>query len=112
MADPVRIFISHSSDDSALATALADRLKALPDVAVDVDVSGLVVGQPWQRQLHEWMARCGAAIVLLTPAVLARPQWVLKEAIILGWRLDLDPTFHLYFAYAPGTTAADFTAKG
>lgn len=44
------------------------------------------------------VARCRAGVVLLTPAVLARPKWVLKEAIILGWRQDLEPRFSLYFA--------------
>ncbi|MET0209613.1 MAG: hypothetical protein ABW220_11280, partial [Burkholderiaceae bacterium] len=71
-------------------------------------------GQPWQRQLHEWMARCGAGLVLLTPAVLQRPKWVLKEAIILGWRLDIElpREFKLYFVLAPGTTRDDFAKVG
>jgi hypothetical protein len=108
----VRIFISHSSDDATLADALAVRLGQLPHVQVLIDTSGLEVGRPWQRQLHEWMARCGAGIVLLTPAVLARPKWVLKEAIILGWRLDLEPKFSLLFAVSPHVTRDQFTAVG
>jgi hypothetical protein len=107
MTQPLRIFVSHSSDDAALAKAVADKLKTIPGMTVDIDLSGLDVGSPWQRQLHEWMARCGAGLVLLTPAVLQRPKWVLKEAIILGWRLDLERDFKLYFVLAPGVKRED-----
>ena len=112
MSDPLRIFISHSSEDFVLARALADRLLQLPDIRVLVDVSGLEAGRPWRRQLHEWMARCGAGLVLLTPAVLRRPEWVLKECIILGWRLDLEPKFSLFFTLAPGVTREQFDKCG
>ena len=77
-----------------------------------VDVSGLEVGKPWRRQLHEWMARCGAGLVLLTPSVLKRPEWVLKESIILGWRLDLELKFSLFFALSPGVTREQFDKCG
>lgn len=112
MANPLRIFISHSSDNSALAKAVSERLLRPPQLKVLVDLSGLEAGKPWRRQLHEWMARCGAGLVLLTPAVLARPEWVLKECIILGWRLDLEPTFSLFFALAPGVTRDQFDRSG
>ena len=112
MGGPVRIFISHSSDDAALADALATRLGQFPNLQVLIDKSGLDPGKPWRRQLHEWMARCGAGVVLLTPAVLARPQWVLKEAIILGWRLDLERQFSLFFALAPNVTREQFSSAG
>ena len=112
MAVPLRIFVSHSSDDAQLAQAVADGLKHIPGLAVDIDQSGLEEGKPWRRQLHEWMARCGAGVVLLTPAVLQRPKWVLKEAIILGWRLDLERDFSLHFVFAPGVTRADFEKCG
>lgn len=112
MPAPIRIFVSHSSDDAALAQAVADGLKKMPGLAVDIDLSGLEAGKPWRRQLHEWMARCGAGIVLLTPAVLQRPKWVLKEAVILGWRLDLERTFSLFFVFAPGVTREDFEKIG
>jgi hypothetical protein len=112
MPNPLRILISHSSDDSALAKAVSERLPQPPHSNVLVDLSGLEAGKPWRRQLHEWMARCGAGLVLLTPAVLARPEWVLKECIILGWRLDLEPTFSLFFALAPGMTRDQFDRSG
>lgn len=112
MTGPVRLFISHSSDDAALADALATRLGQFPDLQVLIDTSGLEPGKPWRRQLHEWMARCGAGIVLLTPAVLARPQWVLKEAIILAWRLDLERQFALFFALSPAVTREQVSAAG
>jgi hypothetical protein len=112
MSDTLRIFISHSSDDSPLASALSDRLSQLPGIGAQVDVSGLEPGRPWRRQLHVWMARCGAGLVLLTPAVLRRPEWVLKECIILGWRLDLEPKFSLFFALAPGVTREQFDTCG
>jgi hypothetical protein len=112
MSDPLRIFISHSSDDSALASDLCNRLSQLPGIRPLVDVSGLEAGKPWRRQLHVWMARCSAGVVLLTPAVLGRPEWVLKECIILGWRLDLDPKFSLFFALAQGVTREQFDQCG
>ena len=111
MAGPLHIFVSHSSDDAQLAQAVDDRLRLIPGLAVDIDMSGLEAGKPWRRQLHEWMARCGAALVLLTPAVLQRPKWVLKESIILGWRLDLEPRFSLFFVLAPGVTRKDFESS-
>ena len=110
MQKPVRIFISHRSGDDALAAAVARELRKSPRVQVLID-HDLAKGEGWRRQLHQWMARCDAALVLLTPAVLAEPDWVLKEAIILGWRRDLDPKFALFYAMAPGVTREDFSAK-
>lgn len=112
MRDPVRLFISHSSDDAALAAALEQGLAQTPGIQVLIDRSGLEPGRDWRRDLHEWMARCGAAVVLLTPAVLARPKWVLKEAIVLGWRFDLEADFRLMFALAPGVERQDFLDQG
>lgn len=112
MRDPVRVFISHSSDDAALAAAVEQGLAQTAGIQVLIDRSGLEPGRGWRRDLHEWMARCGAAVVLLTPAVLERPKWVLKEAIVLGWRFDLEADFRLLFALAPGVEHQDFLDKG
>lgn len=112
MRDPVRLFISHSSDDAAMAAAVAQGLAQTPGIQPLIDCSGLEPGRDWRRDLHEWMARCGAAVVLLTPAVLARPKWVLKEAIVLGWRFDLEADFRLLFALAPGLSRQDFLDQG
>ena len=112
MAGPLRFFVSHSSADTPLALALQARLEALPGVQVFVDASGLEAGEPWRRQLHEKMARCNAGIVLLTQGVLDKPKWVLKEAIILGWRLDVEPKFPLFFALAPGLSRQAFDGIG
>jgi len=111
MQKPVRLFISHSSADDALVAAVERELRKSSRVQVLVDRTDLVKGEAWRRQLHQWMARCDAALVLLTPAVLAQPEWVLKEAIILGWRRDLDPDFALFYAMAPGVTRDHLRAK-
>jgi hypothetical protein len=49
------------------------------------------------------MARCHAAVVLLTEQAIASP-WVLKEATILAWRASVDESFHLFIVQGPGVT--------
>lgn len=102
MAGGLRIFISHGSADAGLATALAGALKATPGVDdVFVDTEGLRSGRYWQNQLHRAMAQCNCAIVLVTRGVLHKSDWVLKEGIVFGWRLDLEPDFSLHYVLAP-----------
>lgn len=107
-----RIFLSHSSDDNELVLRVEQRLKALRHDVL-LDISGLEPNRPWRRDLHEWLARCTAGLVLLTQAALARPDWVLKEAIILGFRKDLETqNFGLFWALGPGVSRQQFLDKG
>ncbi len=94
-----RIFVSHSSADRQLTDEVCAQLAPDGDPRFEllVDVDRLEAGHPWPKQLHEWMARCDAALILLTP-VAAASDWVLKEATILAWRLALEPGFRLFIA--------------
>lgn len=110
---PTRLFISHSSDDTPLAEAIAQRLAARPGVQVLLDSSGLDPGRPWRSDLHLWLARCDACLLLMTEAVRARPKWVLKEAIILGFRKEQEgAAFGFHWALGPGVQRAQFIAQG
>jgi len=114
-----RVFVSHSSKDRQVTRELCEALRGtdvaptgyesvvdydvLPDYDVLVDIDELQAGKPWPKQLHEWMARCHAAVILLTESAVTSP-WVLKEATILSWRLSVDPTFSLFTVRFPQVT--------
>jgi len=98
MGDLPRLFVSHSSLDAELTRQIVDRLVAVPGQAgydVLVDYTELKPGVDWPRHLHEYMAHCHAAVLLLTANAVASP-WVLKEATILAWRRSLDSSFKLF----------------
>jgi hypothetical protein len=104
------IFISHSSRDEKLTKDLCIALKTpertyepVVDFEVLVDYKSLVSGVHWPRQLHQWMAKCHAAVLLLTQNAVCS-SWVLKEATILAWRLSLDSQFHLFTIRFPDVT--------
>ena len=108
----MRIFISHSTsnDDADGCKRLDDVEAALtgPEHApsgheVLVDRKRLIAGTPWRPQLHEWMATCHAALVLLTPKAL-ESSWVLTEATVLAHRAALDDQFLLFPALLDGLT--------
>jgi len=104
---PVRIFISHSSKDRPLTEELCKRLHApsgsQPGYDVLVDYEELLAGKPWPKQIHEWMAKCHAAVILLTKDAVVSP-WVLTEATILAWRLSLDDGFRVFTVGFPDVT--------
>src|SRR6185436_18744983 len=121
------IFVSHSSKDNELTKQVCQALRAggagetgcdlvldyekLQDYDVLVDVDELQAGRPWPKQLHEWMARCHAAVLLLTSNAVKSP-WVLKEATILAWRLSLDKNFRFFTVRFDDVSDADLTAGG
>ena len=78
-------------------------------VEVLVDLQTLTPGQPWPIQLHEMMAYCHAAVLLLTKSAINSP-WVLKEATILAWRAALERNFRLFVVQAPEIQAEDLRA--
>lgn len=105
MAAELRVFISHSAGDAALVEKLLPLLKAgllavNPRAQVMVDVEGLRAGRPWKLDIHRWMVRCNAALVLLTPKVLAKSAWVAKEAGFFSVRADVNSSFRLWYARA------------
>lgn len=108
MSDLPRIFVSHSSLDSDLTRQVCDHLALAPGKPgydVLVDYTELRPGVDWPRHLHEYMANCHAAVLLLTPNAVASP-WVLKEATILTWRRSLDSSFQLFPVCFPGVDDA------
>lgn len=127
MSEPLFIFVSHSSKDKALTAQLCAALRGdgtipecwepvvdyekLADYDLLVDVDGLQAGRPWPKQLHAWMARCHAAVLLLTPHAMRSP-WVLKEATILAWRMSLDASFRLIVVRSADVSDADLAAAG
>ena len=100
------IFVSHSSLDAKLTQDVCNRISAgsTPGSGyrVLVDVESLEADNDWPRYLLEWMARCHAAVLLLTENA-ARSKWVLKEATILSARRALDPSFKLFIVRFPDT---------
>jgi hypothetical protein len=101
------IFVSHSSADNALTDAFCKQLEGLlggqANYQILVDTQTLETGGIWPVQLHEMMAGCHAAVVLLSDSAL-KSRWVLKELTILSWRKSLEPQFNLFIAQFPGIT--------
>lgn len=127
MSEGPLIFVSHSSKDNELTRQVCQALRGagagetvcdplvdyekLQNYDVLVDVDELQAGKPWPKQLHEWMARCHAAVLLLTSNAVKSP-WVLKEATILAWRLSLDNNFSFFIVRFDDVSNADMTAGG
>lgn len=88
-----RIFLSHSSANSAQAIALREWLIAngWDDLFLDIDPKrGLVAGQRWEEELHKAAHRCEAVIFVVSRAWLDS-QWCHDEfnlAHHLGKRLS------------------------
>jgi hypothetical protein len=104
----VRVFVSHSSKDNALTDAVSALLRqpaagGAGPLEVLVDTKTLEAGGEWPVQLHEMMADCHAAVVLLTKNAVAS-AWVLKELTILAWRRSLEPGFKLFVVQFPDVT--------
>jgi hypothetical protein len=110
---PLRIFVSHSSKDNAFTKQVCDAIAgngAVPDFELLVDLVTLEGGREWPIQLHEMMADCHTALILLTRNAVAS-EWVLKESTILTWRQSLEEeNFRLFIAQAPDVTAAELSA--
>jgi TIR domain len=110
----LRIFLSHSSADKTLTEGLQEELlrQAPADLGVEilVDLTTLRPGLAWPLQLHEMMACCHAAVLLLTKSAL-NSDWVLKEATILAWRAALDRRrFKLFVVQMRDVAEADLRA--
>jgi hypothetical protein len=104
----LRVFISHSSADREFTLSVRDELVAQAPATLNLEVlldqSTLVAGIPWPPQLHEMMACCHAAVLLLTESAV-QSQWVLKEATILAWRAALDSAkFRLFIVKLPAVS--------
>lgn len=111
----MRIFISHGLDKKVKTDMqFLDRLQAALETPaaggaahqVLLDRSQLEAGDTWQDVLHEMLAECDAAVLLLSPRALTRP-WVLKESTVLAYRKALEPRFPLYPVLLGGVSPAD-----
>ena len=105
MATPTRIFVSHSSANNDITEAVCEGIKAAAPGTYEilVDNESLETAHPWPIQLHEMMADCHAAVVLLTTDAV-KSDWVLKELTILTWRKSLEPGFKLFIVQFPQVT--------
>ena len=76
------VFLSHSSNDKAVAEALKDRLQASGHgVFLDFDPeSGIKGGADWEKTLYQRLAQCRVVIPLLTPQWLTS-KWCFAEAV-------------------------------
>ncbi|WP_420124871.1 toll/interleukin-1 receptor domain-containing protein [Longimicrobium sp.] len=71
------IFISYKNEDRALATRLAELLRAAGHT-IRVDTDAVLVGSSWRDALMRALMESDALVVLLTPAAL-QSQFVLAE---------------------------------
>ena len=123
----LKLFVSHSSrlDDVPHKWTRADRNWCLLDdtckairnhygdrLDVLVDKDGLVPGDQWNHRLNLWLAECHVAIILVSKRALERSDWVAKEAAILSWRAEIDPSFTLIPVALQGETTADDLTRG
>ncbi|MBL8437222.1 MAG: toll/interleukin-1 receptor domain-containing protein [Zoogloeaceae bacterium] len=102
------LFVSHSSKDNDLAREVVAKIEA-GEVKTVFDVYDLAGGQEWRPQLFRWMARCQAALILLTPNGI-ESNWVLQEATVLHARKMLEPGFRVFVA-APATLRQEYPER-
>lgn len=112
----MRIFISHGTDKTrpeelTYLDTLEARLAAAPsphDVLLDRTRIG--AGDDWEGLLHDAIAECQAAVLLLSPRALDRP-WVLKEATLLSYRKAREAVFPFFCVLLPGVTHEDLASR-
>ena len=82
-----RVFVSHASADSVLAGEVSRWLSAAGhDVFLDQDLNdGLVVGEEWERRLHERLRWADALVCVVTAAYVAS-TWCTAELVIAQTR--------------------------
>ena len=115
----MRVFISHGTDKDKPAELqfLDDLERALREpppgaqaCEVLLDRTRLTAGDGWADILHDWLAECQAAVLLLSARALDRP-WVLKEATILSFRRERDPDFLLIPVLLPDVDWAQVASR-
>jgi hypothetical protein len=104
-----RLFISHSSKDDAVAKALCAGLSEHFDVWLDA--FELRNGARWQDAIEAQIASCHCAVVLLSPHVREKPDWVNAEAFAFSMRMRVyDPGFRMVPVLLDGFTEAELTS--
>src|SRR5262245_35486668 len=108
MAPKPLLFISHSSSDTAVAQQLHAGL--VGEFKVFLDAYDLRAGTDWQTNIESALVRCDCAIVMLSPSVRAKPEWVAAEAYALSLRQRaLDSGLLIVPILLPGFTADDLS---
>ena len=91
----LRIFLSHVNNDpfgDALLESLVTLLEGRQDCSTFVDHRNVEAGDYWQQRIYVALARCDAAILLISPRALAKGKfWVAREIQFLLWRKMLAP---------------------
>jgi hypothetical protein len=95
------LFVSHSSADRELAGRIVRLIAACTICKPIIDQHDLEQGTEWRQQLYQWMAKCQAALLLLTDHAI-ESNWVLQEATILRARKALEPKFRAFVVTSPG----------
>lgn len=82
---PIRVFLSHATQDREMARELSQRLRSWTGVSVHTpeDIS---VGQAWSRRILDRIKKSDLMMVLLTPDSVRSP-WILQE-MGAAWGLD------------------------
>jgi hypothetical protein len=116
----MRIFVSHGQDKNVvpevdflrdLAAALAKKTALGGPHEVLYDKAILRPGALWSDVLHDVLAECQAAVLLLSPRALTR-DWVLKESTVLAYRKAMDPEFPIFPVLIGGLQPSALDGKG
>ena len=103
------LFVSHSSADAAAAETLRAALSV--DFDVWLDQFDLRAGDKWQDSIEARIADCHCAVVVLSPSVRQKPDWVNAEAYAFSLRLRVfDPSFRMIPVLLDGFTEAELVA--
>jgi hypothetical protein len=108
MAPKPQLFISHSSDDTVAAKAVHGELEDTFEIFLDA--YDLRAGGDWQKGIEAAIVSCDCAVVMLSPSVVARPDWVAAEAFAFTLRQRvLDSEFMVVPIMLPGFTSKDLS---
>ncbi|WP_158625805.1 toll/interleukin-1 receptor domain-containing protein [Corallococcus carmarthensis] len=103
---PPLVFLSHSSNRTPGALEDTGKLRdALAGASHDVQLDFRTIqgGDDWYAKILEWLVRCRAAVLLLSPDAL-QSDWVYTEATFLKVRKQLDPQLILIPVLIRGVT--------
>lgn len=104
------LFLSHKSEDTALCRPLLAALEAGDGgiaLRLGFDARDLRPGVDWRRQLLDWLRGCHGGVVVVTPAVLDQPGWVLQEATLMAYRAAGEGEGFRLFIVADDAVRAD-----
>jgi WD40 repeat protein len=106
-ADRLRVFISYSRDDLAVADAIDAALR-IGNFETTLDRHGVHGGEAWKEKLHELIRNADTVVFVLSPASARSDicKWEVDEAVALGKRIIPAVAVPLEGVDAPGPLAA------